>query len=67
MKSDMTVKADKSICFVANYYKTFFFHEIAARLQTSGIDVCWIVVNRKLRDFLIDKYGADASFVFKQR
>ena len=49
-----------NICFVANYSKTFFFDEIAARLQTNGIDVCWIVVNRKLRDFLIDKYGADA-------
>ncbi|MEC4747767.1 hypothetical protein [Methylomicrobium sp. Wu6] len=49
-----------NICFVANYYKTYFFHEIATHLQANGIDVCWIVVNRKLRDFLIDKYGSDA-------
>ena len=48
------------ICFVANYNKTYFFHEIATQLQANGVAVYWIVVNRKLRDFLIDKYGADA-------
>jgi len=49
-----------NICFVANYYKTYFFHEIAARLQANGINVYWIVVNRKLRDFLVDQYGDDS-------
>jgi len=49
-----------NICFVANYSKTFFFHEVAIRLQANEIDVCWVVVNRKLRDFLIEKYGSDA-------
>ncbi len=52
--------AKTHICFVANYYKTYFFHEIASQLQANGVAVYWIVVNRKLRDFLIEKYGADA-------
>jgi Protein of unknown function (DUF354) len=49
-----------TICFIANFTKTYFFHEIATLLQANSIAVYWIVVNRKLRDFLIDKYGIDA-------
>lgn len=49
-----------NICFIANYYKTYFFHEIAVQLQAKEVDVCWIVVNRKLRDFLVERYGAEA-------
>jgi len=52
-------KRIENICFVANYGKTFFFHEVASRLACDGITVYWIVVNRQLRDFLIEKYHVD--------
>ena len=50
----------KTVCFIANYTKTYFFDSIAKNLGTSGISVCWIVVNRKIRDFLVVNYGANA-------
>src|SRR5450756_1757727 len=50
----------RTVCFVANYSGTFFAHEIAQRLQEQGVAICWIVVNRKLRDFLSSRYGQDA-------
>ncbi|MEM6964286.1 MAG: hypothetical protein AAF573_05940 [Bacteroidota bacterium] len=48
-----------SICFVANYSKTYLFHEIAQALQANGENICWITVNSKLYDFLKKEYGAD--------
>lgn len=45
-----------NICFIANFYKTYFFHEIAKNLESNGVDVHWIVVNSKLRDFLLNHY-----------
>lgn len=53
-------KLDTCVCFVANNHKTYFFHENARVLQTNGIKIFWITVNKKLRDFLISKYGVDA-------
>jgi len=47
-----------NICFVANYYKTHFFHEVAKRLQAEGVNVFWVVVNQGLRDFILQHYGA---------
>jgi hypothetical protein len=46
------------ICFVANFYKTYFFHEIARKLQAGGVRVFWIVTNQKLYRFLCREYGA---------
>jgi len=45
-----------NICFVANYTKTFTFHEVARRLEQQGYRVYWIVVNRRIRDFLAERY-----------
>lgn len=50
----------KVVCFVANYSLTYFFDAVARGLQSRGIAVCWIVVNRKLRDSLTAGYGSDA-------
>lgn len=49
-----------TICFIANYGKTFFFHEIASRLKEKGVKVYWIVVNQNLSEFLTENYGAKA-------
>lgn len=46
-----------NICFVANYYKTYFFHEVAKRLQAEGVNVFWVVVNKRLNDFLLENYN----------
>lgn len=46
-----------NICFVANYYKTYFFHEVAKRLQREGVNVFWVVVNKSLNDFLLKSYN----------
>jgi len=47
------------ICFIANYSKTYLFDAIAKHLKLINIDVCWIVVNRKLYHYLLENYGAD--------
>lgn len=46
-----------NICFVANYSKTYLFHEISKQLQEQhGVSVFWIVVNKKLNQFLLTHY-----------
>jgi hypothetical protein len=50
----------KTVCFVANYTKTYLFDAVAKVLGAQGITVCWIAVNRKIRDYLTAQYGADA-------
>lgn len=45
----------KSICFVTNYKKTFFFEEIAKKLKKNDTPVYWIVLNKMLYDFLISE------------
>lgn len=47
------------VCFIANFYKTYFFHEIAKCLEKKGVEVYWVVVNRKLYDFLSLEYSSD--------
>jgi len=46
----------KNICFIANYTKTFLFHEVAQQLIKQDVRVFWIVVNKKLLDFLLEHY-----------
>src|SRR5688572_9023580 len=60
------------ICFVANYSKTYLFDEIGKKLREStGAEICWIVVNRKLCDYLLKSYPSeqvlylDKSFINK--
>lgn len=49
----------KTICFIANYSKTFLFDSIASHLrQKHHIEVCWIVVNRKLNEYLQKRYSS---------
>lgn len=48
-----------NICFVANYTGTFVFHAVAEELQEHGYAVFWIVVNRKLREYLLEHYNPD--------
>lgn len=46
-----------NICFVANYSKTYLFHEISKQLhEKHNINVFWIVVNKKLNQFLLSHY-----------
>lgn len=54
MKTDYS-KA--SICFVANFYKTYFFHEIGLILKASGVNVSWVVSKAEQYDFLKQNYG----------
>lgn len=49
-----------SICFISNYEKTYFFDAVATLLVARGVKVHWIVVNRKLRDFLVADYGQES-------
>jgi hypothetical protein len=48
-----------NICFVANFYKTYFFHEIAQRLIAENIKVNWIVTKRDQYDFLLKHYPSN--------
>ncbi|PQV49653.1 hypothetical protein CLV33_103291 [Jejuia pallidilutea] len=43
---------NKNICFIANYYKTDVFVEIAKVLSGSNIKSFWIIPNRKQYEFL---------------
>src|SRR5690606_12399144 len=47
----------KNICFVTNYKKTFFFNELALKLKERGVEVYWVVLNKKLFDYLLPEYG----------
>ena len=47
---------NNSICFVANFYKTYFFHKIALQLEQNGINVFWIVPKESQIDFLSTYY-----------
>lgn len=49
----------KTICFIANYSKTFLFDSIATQLrQNHDVEVCWIVVNQKLNEYLQERYSS---------
>lgn len=45
----------KTICFVANYYKTIFFYEIAKRLEVRGVQTVWISPGRRWASWLEGK------------
>lgn len=46
----------KNVCFVANYAKTFLFHEITQQLAFNEINIYWIVTNKKMYNFLLKYY-----------
>jgi len=47
------------ICFLANFSKTYFFHEIVSELSKQyAVQVFWIVTNSTLFDFLKNHYPA---------
>lgn len=46
-----------NVCFVANFSKTYLFHEIALKIKKQGINVLWVVVNKKLYKFLQQHYS----------
>ena len=48
-----------TVCFIANFSKTYFFSAIAKELENSGYQVVWVVVNEKLRDFLHENYAKE--------
>lgn len=48
-----------TICFVANFTKTYFFHAIALKLKLAKCDVVWICVNSNLYDFLCEHYDRE--------
>ncbi len=45
-----------TICFIANFSKTYFFDAIAKQLEKADFEIVWIVVNERLRDFLYENY-----------
>lgn len=49
-----------NICFVANFYKTFLFHELAKKLMANGIGVYWIVTKLDQNKFLLENYDASS-------
>lgn len=51
----------KSICFVTNYKKTYFFDAIGKEIQSQGGGkVYWIVLNNMLYNYLLPTYGAES-------
>lgn len=52
-----TMNKSVNVCFVANFYKTFLFHELAKKLQKSNIQVKWIVTKKEQHQFLCEHYG----------
>jgi len=51
------MKSPKSICFIANFTKTYFFDAIAQALQKDGLTIYWMATNQKIYNFLVEKYG----------
>ncbi len=59
---------NRRVCFIANYTKTYFFHEVAKLLETQGVSIYWIVVNPRLREFLLEHYEAGrVLYIGKER
>ncbi len=56
----------KTICFIANFSKTYFFHAIAEELARYNTTVYWITSNQKLYNFLIEAYGEDAVLLINR-
>lgn len=52
----MPNSSGNNVCFIANFNKTYFFHELAQELQRNGYEVFWVVVNSKLYRFLQEHY-----------
>jgi hypothetical protein len=48
-----------ALCFVANFYKTFLFHEVAQKLTGHGVAVSWIVTKEEQFLFLKQHYPED--------
>jgi hypothetical protein len=49
----------KSICFIANFYKTPTFMAIAEQLEKLGVSIFWIIPNRDQYDQLINSYDKE--------
>ncbi len=56
-----------SVCFIANFSKTYFFHAIAQDLQKHGLKVVWLVNNSKLYHFLKGHYEEEKILYFNRR
>ncbi len=52
------IKQTTNICFVANFYKTYLFHEIASKLLLEGVNVFWVVTKLEQYNFLKKHYGS---------
>ncbi|WP_160286033.1 glycosyltransferase family protein [Pseudomonas knackmussii] len=44
------------ICFVANYQKTIFFHEVSKYLLKKGVEIFWIAINKEQVTSLSNHY-----------
>ncbi|MEM9820733.1 MAG: hypothetical protein AAF985_06660 [Bacteroidota bacterium] len=55
-----------SICFIANFSKTYFFHAIAQELINHKLDIYWVCSNQKLNDFLLAHYPTSNIFYFNR-
>src|SRR3979411_1975373 len=53
------MKTRMNICFVANFFKTYLFDELAKRLATNDISVFWIVVKSEQNEFLKAHYKGE--------
>lgn len=49
-----------TICFIANFNKTYFFHAIAQKLKQQSVNICWITVSSKLYKYLKKNYDTDS-------
>lgn len=56
-----------NICFISNFNKTYFFQEIAKKLEKNGHSIYWIVFNSKLKDYLIDEYDKNSVLYLSKR
>ncbi|MGJ8591433.1 MAG: hypothetical protein ACSHXF_02725 [Aquaticitalea sp.] len=55
----MKTGSAKHICFIANYYKTDVFVEVAKILIQNDYTVYWITPNKKQYDYLSDEFSKD--------
>lgn len=53
---DQDSTVSKNICFIANFYKTYFFHEIATYLTSNRFNVFWLVPKDSQAEFLTAYY-----------
>jgi len=56
---NVNIRDKKKICFIGNFYKTYFFKDVGDCLVRDGYEVYWILLKKSQYNFLVSEYKAE--------